>query len=143
MYKEHFEFLEHTADLKFIAYGKTLDELFQNSAMAIFYAMLENIDLVSIKIKKEIELKSESIEILLHDFLSELLFIFETSSLILKKFEVKISQNGEYYLKASVFGEKFDRKKHRVSTEVKAITYHDLFVKKTEKGWMAQVVCDI
>lgn len=144
MHGKHFEFLEHTADLKFISYGKTLDELFQNSAIAIFYAMLENeIGKISTKLKNEIELEGDSIETLLHDFLSELLFIFETSSIILKKFEVRISQNEKYYLKASAFGEKFDRKKHKISTEIKAITYHDFFVKKTNKGWMAQIVCDI
>ena len=34
-----YEFLPHTADVKFLAYGKTLEEAFQNAALATFQVM--------------------------------------------------------------------------------------------------------
>ena len=142
--EKDFEFLDHTADLKFIAFGKTSDELFQNSAKAIFYAMLENqLKNVSSKVEKRIELKAENIENLLHDFLSELLFLFETSGLLFNEFTVTILKNSEYVLKATVSGEKFNPEKHEITTEIKAVTYHDFFVEQTKEGWKAQVLCDI
>jgi SHS2 domain-containing protein len=36
---DKFKFLEHTADIKFQAFGKTKEEAFKNSAFAMFYSM--------------------------------------------------------------------------------------------------------
>ena len=52
-----YKFLEHTADIMFEAYGKTLNELFENSALAIFESTA-NIKTVKAKIKKEIRFYS-------------------------------------------------------------------------------------
>jgi SHS2 domain-containing protein len=146
MKSKDFEFLEHTADLKFLARGKTLEECFQNSAKAMFSGML-NLDLISPNIEKRMKIESPDLETLLHDFLSELLFFFETSQLVFKNFNMKIKKKHEkYFLEALVKGEKFNPRKHgEIHTEIKAVTYHDLFVKKNEaKGeWSAEVLCDI
>jgi len=137
-----FEFLEHIADLRFIAYGKSLDDCFQNSAKAMFSAIS---DLKSIEEKdlKKIALEAENLEILLHDFLSELLFLFETKGLLFKEFNVSIDRNKRYRLKAGLKGEKFNPKKHEIKTEIKAVTYHEMLIEKRNKGWVAEVLCDI
>ena len=44
-----FKYLPHTADIKFQAFGKTLDQAFENAALATFQAMYEN------KIKEKIK----------------------------------------------------------------------------------------
>jgi len=145
MVERRFRFLDHTADLKFIAFGKTLNELFVNCAIGMFSAILENsLSEISPKISKKIELNAENIETLLHDFLSELLFYFETYELIPSKFDINITKgNEEYLLNSKVYGEKFNSKKHKIVTEIKAITYHDFYVKETKDGWEAQILCDI
>ncbi len=139
--KKKFEFLEHTADLKFIAYGETLASCFENSANAMFSAIAD-IDSV-ITEKHDIDLEAEELEILLHDWLSELLFLFTTEEFLPKKFNVSIRKNKNYKLHAVVSGEKFDNKKHSIKAEVKAITYHDMLVGKKDSIWTAQVLCDI
>lgn len=139
--RKKFEFLDHTADLKFIAYGKTLASCFENSALAMFSAI---VDLDSVVIEEHgIDLEAEELEILLHDWLSELLFLFTTEEFLPKKFNVSINKNKNYKLHAVVSGEKFDNKKHYIKAEVKAVTYHEMVVEKKGDIWTAQVVCDI
>jgi SHS2 domain-containing protein len=137
-----FEFLEHTADLKFIAYGSTLDECFRNSARAMFSSIVDP-ESVGGNHLEEIELKAETLEILLHDFLSELLFLFETRELLFREFRVSVDRNGGYRLKAELKGDRYDPKKHDIEMEIKAVTYHELFVEKRDDEWTAQVLCDI
>jgi len=142
---KNFRFLEHTADLKFLAIGNTIEECFENSAMAMFSAIV-NIDYVKDDVKKNIRISSRELEILLHDFLSELLFIFETESLIFRKFNVKIKMNNEnkgYVLNAIAYGERFNNERHEIKTHIKAVTFHDFFIRKENDRWKAQVLCDI
>lgn len=139
-----FEFLEHTADLRFRSYGKTLAVCFMNAAKALFSSILD-FDSVVTKMEREIVIKSDSLETLLHDFLSEILFLFETEDLVFKEFIVSIEEEDEegYTLSAELRGERFNPKKHVVTTEVKAVTYHELRVEKKDDGWIAEVLCDI
>ena len=137
-----FEFLEHVADLRFMAYGKSLNDCFQNSAKAMFSA-ISDMKSIDEKDMKRIALKAEDLEVLLHDFLSELLFLFETEGLLFKKFHVSIDRNKEYRLRAELYGEKFDPKKHEIKTEIKAITYHEMLIERRNKEWVAEVLCDI
>jgi SHS2 domain-containing protein len=42
-----------------------------------------------------------------------------------------------------VYGGKFDKARHRAGTYIKAVTYHQLSVKKTGEGWKATVYLDV
>lgn len=137
-----FEFLEHTADLRFRSYGKTLAVCFMNAAKALFSSILD-FDSVVTERGREIVIKSDSLETLLHDFLSEILFLFETEDLVFKEFIVSIEEGEGYTLSAELRGERFNPKKHAVTTEVKAVTYHELRVEKKDNEWIAEVLCDI
>ena len=74
--KEKFKFLEHTADIKFQAYGKGIEECFVNSA----YALKEIItsDRLNPLIKKKIKIKGKDLQNLLYKFLEEFLFLVDT-----------------------------------------------------------------
>lgn len=137
-----FEFLEHTADLKFRSYGNTLDACFENSAKAMVSSIIDITPLES-HLEKEIEISSDSLETLLHDFLSEILFLFETEELLFKEFQVSIKKNRKYNLYAKLKGEKFNPKKHNITAEIKAVTYHEMVIEKHNSGWIAEVLCDI
>lgn len=131
------------ADIAFEAYGKDLNELFENSAFAIFEesAGLDNIEE---KEKKEIKLESEKVEDLFYDFLSEILFLKDTHSILFKKSIVKINEkNKKYYLNSELFGEKIDREKHELKNDIKAITLHMFKVEKTDEGYKALFVVDV
>lgn len=136
---KEFEFLEHTADLKFRAYGKNLEDCFTNSARALFTAMLD-LKKVDAKIERGISIKSETLETLLHDWLSELLFLFETENFVPGGFEVRIDEE-RCLMNATLKGEKL-AEKHKHELEVKAVTYHDMIVREERGVWIVQVVCD-
>ncbi|MCK4550749.1 MAG: archease, partial [Candidatus Aenigmarchaeota archaeon] len=77
-----FEYLEHTADAKFKAYGKSLEEAFSNAALAVFNIMVDT-KKVEPKIKKEIEITGKNKETILFDFIDELLFFLDAENFIL------------------------------------------------------------
>ena len=131
------------ADIAFEIYGKNLNELFENAALAIFE---ESADLKNVKEKekKTIKIDSDKIEDLLFDFLSEILFLKDTFSTLFKKSNVKITEKEEkFYLDAKLSGEKINREKHELKNDIKAVTLHMFKVEKTKKGYKALVVVDV
>jgi SHS2 domain-containing protein len=141
---KQYEYLEHTADIKFQAYGKTLEEVFENAALAMFNVII-NTEKVSGETAREIFLKSPDLESLLVDWLSELLYIFEVDEIVFRKFRVeKIKEEeGEYSITGQALGEKYYPESHPFETEIKAVTYNQLEIWKTADGWKAQIVVDI
>src|SRR3989338_4767418 len=96
--KKRYKFLENVAiaDIAIEAYGKNLNELFENSAFAIFEESAD-IKKINEKEKKEINLTAKNAEDLLFDFLSEILFLKDTYSMIFKKSTIKISKKTDGY----------------------------------------------
>jgi SHS2 domain-containing protein len=141
---KQYEYLEHTADIKFQAYGKTLEEVFENAALAMFNVII-NTEKVSGETAREISLKSPDLESLLIDWLSELLYIFEVDEIIFRKFRVEEikEEEGEYSITGQALGEKYYPESHPFETEIKAVTYNQLEIGKTADGWKAQIVVDI
>jgi SHS2 domain-containing protein len=138
-----FEYLEHTADAKFRAYGRSLEEVFENAAYAMFNVMIDT-STVAAEISHEIELSSEDMDGLLFNWLSEILFVFEVESLVFSKFIVdRIEQDdGGFRLFARAMGEDINLSKHKFGTEVKAATYNDMRIESTPEGWMIQATVD-
>ncbi len=135
---KRFEFFEHTADIKLRAYGKNLEEAFKNVALAMYQSMTD-IDKISPKVKKKIEIKSHSEEALLYDFLDELIFITDTEDFLLHDIEKINIKNLE--LTATLIGD-VEIKKYDVHTHIKAATYSEMSIKK-EQIITIQVVLDI
>ncbi|HHV23966.1 MAG: archease [Methanosarcina sp.] len=141
---KQYEYLEHTADIKFLAYGKTLEEVFENAALAMFNVMIDTQKVLG-ETEREIVLKSSDLEFLLVDWLSELLYIFEVDEIVFREFRVEkvMEEDGEYSITAQALGEKYYPESHPFETEIKAVTYNQLEIVKTADGWKAQVVVDI
>ncbi len=137
-----FEYLEHTADAEFIAYGRTVDEAFVHAALALANLMVDP-KLVRPAIEKAVDLAGDALDILLADWLSELLYIFEVDRIVFGRFDVHIVENdGSYRLTAKVWGESI--KEHPdVFLHIKAVTFHDLRFEKRNNIYEAQVLLDI
>lgn len=136
-----FEFLDiTTADACFRAHGKNLNELFANSALAMFEIMI-NTKQIKPVVEKSVEAKAKDLQGLLFEWLNELLVFYGAENLAFSKFEVKIDEKN-LELKAKVWGEKINPEKHETKAEVKAATYHKMEIKKNKK-WKAQVIVDI
>ena len=139
---EKFKFIDiTTADVAFEAFGKDLNELFANAALAMFEVMV-NTEKVEAKEVREIEVEGIDLESLLFNWLNELLFYYGSENLVFKGFEVEVDEKN-FRLKAKAYGEKLSEK-HEPKEEVKAITYHEMKIKQLTSGeWMAQLVPDI
>ena len=124
-----FEYFEATADIGLRAYGKDMNEAFENAGLAIFNIISDtsNID-PSIEI--EFEVASEDDVSLLYDYLEELLFYHETEFMLFSEFQVEIDEN--FHLRARIKGEEINWDKHERKTEIKAITFHKMAVNKTD-----------
>lgn len=134
-----YSFIEHTADIAIKAYGKNLAECFENAACAMFDIISDTKKVKSVG-EYELALKASSLEELLVDWLSKLLWLYDTNNFLLGKFKVKLDE-AKIELKARVWGEEFKFEKHSRGKEIKAVTYHMLDVNK-EKGYV-QVLFDI
>ena len=141
---ERFRFLEKIAiaDIAFQAYGATMEELFESAALATFEAMAD-LETVEEKEKEFLQLKSQKIEDLLFDWLSELVYLKDAKAMLFRSFKLKIDDKRKYQLKAEARGEKINPAKHKLRTDVKAVTYHMLEVKREKGRWIAQVILDI
>ena len=130
-----------TADFVVDVYGGNLNELFANCAEACFFAMT---DIEKVKPEKELNIiiDAENIDDLLYNFVSELIYLKDTEKIFLCRFDVHIVSD-EKSLMAVVAGETIDYHNHEIKTDVKAITYHDLHIKKTEDGFMTRVILDL
>ena len=135
---KQYDLIDHTADIGVKAYGKTLSEAFENAAKAMFDIITDNSEIESIG-QYDIKLESGSLDQLLVDWLSELLFLNSAKNLVFGFFKVNINGNK---LTATIFGEKYDISKHKVGAEIKAVTYHILEV-KNKKPFHVQVLFDI
>jgi SHS2 domain-containing protein len=130
------------ADTAFTVKGKTRKELFENAAIALFSSMAD-ISQIEQKEKRTFSLKNSKLDLLLFDFLNELLFYKDSENLLFSKFNVKILNSNGYQLEASVEGEKADPDNHKVTIDIKAVTMHMFKVEKTKDGYEARVVIDI
>lgn len=136
---KNFEYFDVTADIGFKAYGKSLNEAFENAGLAIFNIIS---DTSNVEPKKEISFKirSEDEISLLYDFLEELLFYHEIEFMLFSEFHVEIDDMLQ--LRATIKGDAIDWGRHERKTEIKAITYHKMDVKKTDM-FEVQAIVDL
>jgi protein archease len=141
-----YKFLEDlgTADIAFEATGRDLPELFIAAADATMNVMIDNLDAIESRETRQIELPSDKIDMLLFDFLQELIYFKDARRLLLRACEMQIDHKDEgYLLKAKVAGEQLDDTRHQQRADVKAVTLHGFSVEKHDGGWKAKVLLDI
>jgi SHS2 domain-containing protein len=135
-----FEVFEHTADLGLRIRAPDLPALFAEAGRALFAAIVEDVDAIRPQQAVDIRLNPEEPDLLLFDWLRELLYRFDVQHLVFSRFDVKLDENG---LVGRADGEPFDPSRHIPLHEVKAITYHGLRVEKQGDDWLAEVIVDI
>ena len=141
-----YDYLEDigTADIAFEATGRDLPELFTAAADATMNVMIDNLDAIEPRETRCIALKNDAIDMLLFDFLQELIYFKDANRLLLRIREVQIDEKDDAYsLNATTVGEPLDPARHQQRADVKAVTLHDFRVEKTEGGWKASVLLDI
>ena len=137
---KRFEILDHTADIGLIVYGEDLKTLFENAGEG-FFNLITDLRKVKRRIEKQIHIGKESLDRLMVDWLSELLYLHDVEYLLFKGF--KVESVGEDGLKAVVKGESYQEGVHVIKTEVKAVTYHRIEVRQKKGCWKAQIIFDL
>ncbi|MFX0188232.1 MAG: archease [Candidatus Hodarchaeota archaeon] len=140
-----FRYINHTADIQSQSWGRTLEEAFSQCALSLMAIITPNLEKISPKIEKSFKIKAEDKEALLFDFLSEYLYFFDVEGLIFNDINVEYIEriNKHYKLKVTMKGEKFNKKKHDIGTEVKAITYSFINIDESEDNVIINIVFDI
>jgi len=139
MNKMDYEYIPHTADIQFRAYGGTIEEVFNNSSVAMFKSICDA--KIGEKISKNIEVKGHDLESLMYNFLEELLVIFDSEHFLLSKMEdLKINVEN-MTLTGKAIGDSSED--YEIHLDIKAITYNEMYVKNENGKWTAQVTLDV
>lgn len=141
-----YEYLEDvtTSDVAFEAWGADLEETFRAAADATMNVMID--DLASIELRRtiEIELENNELDLLLFDFLGELIYFKDAEQLLLRITDLEIVRDGgSFRLRGTARGENLDPDRHRQLVDVKAVTLHNFRLEQTPRGWRAVAILDI
>jgi SHS2 domain-containing protein len=139
-----FEFLEHTADVYVRARGQTMEEAYENAALAMFETITDT-DKVAQSKAETLEVEAEDQYALLYSWLEALLVKSETEGMLYSKFQiVSWKENAENFkIIAKVWGERFDPQKHPQKVAVKAVTYHRMVVIQEADRVLLEFILDI
>ena len=137
---KQFEIIDISGDVGIRAFGKSIEEVFKNSAIGM-YSLITDLEGVKADKNISISVESNSLEGLLVSWLNELIFHFDAYNFIGK--DIVILEMSDRKLKANVKGEEFDTERHERKLLIKAATYHRLKVEKAGDVWEADIIFDI
>jgi SHS2 domain-containing protein len=141
-----YQFLEDvaTADVAFEATGANLEELFKASAGATINTMVDSLDSVLPEVTRKIRLKNPELDLLLFEFLQELVYFKDAEGLLLLPIDVGIYKEEKVFiLTCTAAGEEIDPARHEQRADVKAVTLHRFELRQTSDGWKAIVILDV
>ena len=135
-----YQTIDHTADIGIKVFGSDVSDLFKNAGLAMFDLICEIKDLN----KEEtyhISADGEDWADLIIAWLRELLYLWSGNELIVNSMD--ICSIYPYKICANVFCVHFDPGFHAIKHDIKAATYHNIEVKKTPDGWVANIIFDV
>lgn len=135
-----FELRDHTADIALYAWGDSLEGLFGAAADGL-YATIGEIEAPDANQDETLRIEGNDVNDLLHDFLAELLYRFETGRVRLSDFAFE--KLGDTELVATAIVGQVDPEASIFDREVKAVTYHDLHVLHRDGRYEVTVILDI
>jgi len=135
-----YEILEHSADEKFRAQGKTLDKAFSEAVKAFS----EIVDGGGGMYTHSIDVESENLEALLFDFMDRLINLQDVEGVVIshaKNLDYE-ELDGSHRIKADILVDTIDLNDQPL--DIKAPTYNEMKVDYIkEEGWKLEAVLDI
>jgi SHS2 domain-containing protein len=135
-----YETLPHTADVRIRVTASGLPSLFAEAARAVAAIMAPGCVPAS-TVTREVTVEAEDLEGLLHDFLSELLYLFDAEGLLLC--DCQVSLEGTRFLTATCRGEEFSREKHAGGAEIKGVSFSGLRIYKEGEDDVLEIIFDV
>jgi SHS2 domain-containing protein len=147
--KAPFRELDHTADLRVEIQGKDEQDFFRNAVESLYLLM----GLPAVSDCREaapvetLEIKGQDPEEALVELLGELLYraTTERRRLYVQELSVRRGEEAAEGFRVVVCGgwETITDDDRVGLREIKAVTYHDVQIRRTNRGWTAQVVMDL
>ena len=140
-----YRFLEHSSDVYVEAWGESLEEAFEQAALAMFDSMTD-VRLVEPKVEVQVSAEGSDEQELLYSWLENLLVKYEVEGLLFSRFKVKsiLREDGTLKLEGLAWGEPLNLEKHPSKVEIKAVTYHLMEVERRgEEEFRVRVLFDI
>lgn len=136
------EELEHTADLRFRIRSPSLEGLFAEAARALMETLYGDLSGPPTEVRT-VEVSAADREALLHDFLSEVLYLAEAENLVFSGTDLAISGGPPLSVRGTLRGTSFEPARHAGGTEVKGIAYFDLSIVEADGGYRLEIVFDV
>ena len=141
--KKRFEFEDHVADVIVVVYGDSLEEAFENAALALFEVMT---DTTTIEPRREDVFEVEGFDelSLLYSWIESFIIAFDVDLKLYSTFnieKIEKTQDG-FKLRGKAWGETFNPAKHPSRSEVKAVTYHEMEILR-QKGIQLRFILDL
>jgi len=145
-----YEFLEHTADVKFRAKGVSKEDLFISCVDALNDTIRGDTKILEQE-ERGVSVIGGDMEELLYNFLEEFLFLLDSEGFLVarvKSISIEPQTNtdehrrvGECKLKCVVVGD--DAENYKFTNDVKAVTYSEMVVREEDGEWVGEVVLDV
>ena len=136
----HWEHFEHDADIGIRGVAPTLAQAFEQVAIAMT-AVITDPDQVLAAKTVSIKCSAPDHELLLVDWINELIYEMAVQGLLFSRYQVAIDHGT---LSATALGEPVDREKHQPAVEIKGATFTELHVYQQADGmWLAQCIVDV
>lgn len=131
-----FEEVDHTADWAYRVWGRDMRELFVEAAVAL-YAIAGVALTDADPVIRTVQLNGVDYESLLVAWLNELLYLNESEGLGFRQFDIQ--QLDAHHLQAQITGAPVQQ----WTKFIKAMTYHNLAIKPSDRGLEATLVMDV
>ena len=132
------EELPHTADVMFRITADRVEGIFEDAVRAMFQAMYGSCSAAP-SVEKKVSLRADDLEMLLVDFLSELLYLSEVEYLVICGASVALDGTS---LSATAWGEPFDPSRHQ-GREIKGISFSNLRIFKQGTDYVLDIIFDV
>jgi SHS2 domain-containing protein len=136
----HYRLFDHTADLGVEFFGSTREELFAHAALALFDLLVEAGEVRDTE-TREVRIDGTDGTDLFVNYLREILYLFNGEERVLTA--CRILRIDDRQVTAEIRCGRFDASRHRIRTEIKAVTYHLASVGKSPQGWTGRIIFDV
>lgn len=135
-----YRILDHTGDAGVEFRAETLDSLFANAGVVLF-DMICGAERIEPSGKCVISVDGGDYETLMFNFMAELIYQFDALKRVFSSF--RVTEIDEARLIAEGFFEHYSPQRHGFKFAIKAVTMHQLTVKREKDGYYAKIIFDL
>ena len=136
----NYRIIDHTSDFGLQVFASDIKALFANAA----HAMIDQItDINRLKGLNEyyVHVTGSDLPDLMVNWLREVLCLWTSEEKLVKSAGILFLS--EHELSAKIMYDTYEPGRHIIKNEIKAVTYHQIYVKSLPDGWESQIIFDV